>query len=146
MLKLPVPGGCYALGGSVAQIAQDPLLPMGSLMIGYQCHSCANLEIPNGNTVLEAGCTILVVTRPESVHLMIDFLGIQVSHLPTREVSLQLVDVGLHQIFWNDPLAEGIPHGSLFCWQQLASNGIESAAISARCNSGGIAVQRTCRY
>lgn len=87
VLKLPVPSSCYAAGRSVAQIAQDPRFPTGSLIIGYQCHSCANLEIPNGNTVLEAGSTILVVTRPDSVHSMIDFLGIQASHLPTREVS-----------------------------------------------------------
>lgn len=87
VLKLPVPSGCYVAGRSVAQIAQDPRFPTGSLIIGYQCHSCANLEIPNGNTVLEAGSTILVVTRPESVHPMIDFLGIQASHLPTKEVS-----------------------------------------------------------
>ncbi|HEY9762924.1 MAG TPA: TrkA family potassium uptake protein [Trichocoleus sp.] len=87
VLKLPVPGGCYVAGRSVAQVAQDPRFPTGSLIIGYQCHSCANLEIPNGNTVLEAGSTILVVTRPESVHTMIDFLGIQASHLPTIEVS-----------------------------------------------------------
>jgi trk system potassium uptake protein TrkA len=77
----------YVVGRSVAQIAQDARFPQGSLIIGYQCHSCANLEIPNGNTVLEAGSTILVVTRPESVHPMIDFLGIQASHLPTLEVS-----------------------------------------------------------
>jgi trk system potassium uptake protein TrkA len=87
VLKLPVPSGCYVVGRSVAQIAQDARFPQGSLIIGYQCHSCANLEIPNGNTVLEAGSTILVVTRPESVHPMIDFLGIQASHLPTLEVS-----------------------------------------------------------
>ncbi|MBD2182782.1 potassium channel family protein [Aerosakkonema funiforme] len=87
VLKLPVPNGCYAAGHTVAQIAQDPRFPTGSLIIGYQCHSRANLEIPNGNTVLEAGSTILVVTRPESVHPMIDFLGIEASHLPTREVS-----------------------------------------------------------
>ncbi|HEY9834326.1 MAG TPA: TrkA family potassium uptake protein [Stenomitos sp.] len=87
VLKLPVPNGCYAAGRTVAQIAQDPRFPTGSLIIGYQCHSRANLEIPNGNTVLEAGSTILVVTRPESVHPMIDFLGIEASHLPTREVS-----------------------------------------------------------
>lgn len=87
VLKLPVPGGCYVAGRSVAQIAQDPRFPTGSLIIGYQCHSCANLEIPNGNTILQAGSTILVVTRPESVHPMIKFLGIQASHLPTREVS-----------------------------------------------------------
>ncbi|MGI0484671.1 potassium channel family protein [Pantanalinema rosaneae CENA516] len=87
VLKLPVPNGCYVAGRSVAQIAQDSRFPKGSLIIGYQCHACANLEIPNGNTVLEAGSTILVVTRSESVHPMIDFLGIQASHLPTLEVS-----------------------------------------------------------
>lgn len=87
VLKLPVPGDCYVAGRTVAQIAQDSRFPKGSLIIGYQCHACANLQIPNGNTVLEAGSTILVVTRPELVHQMIDFLGIQASHLPTLEVS-----------------------------------------------------------
>ncbi|MFQ4136288.1 potassium channel family protein [Nodosilinea sp. PGN35] len=87
VLKLPVPDGCYVAGRSVAQIAQDLRFPTGSLIIGYQCHSCASLEIPNGNTILQAGSTILVVTRPESVHPMIDFLGIQASHLPRIEVS-----------------------------------------------------------
>ncbi len=75
------------VGRSAAPLAQDPRFPTGSLIIRYQCPSCANLEIPNGNTVLEAGSTILVVTRPESVHPMIDFLGIQASRLPTIEVS-----------------------------------------------------------
>lgn len=73
MLKLPVPGDCYVAGRTVAQIAQDPRFPTSSLIIGYQCHACANLEIPNGNTVLEVGSTI---TRPELVHPMIDYLGI----------------------------------------------------------------------
>jgi len=70
-------------GRTIAQVAQDPRFPTGSLIIGYQCYANANLEIPNGNTILEAGSTILVVTRPEFVHLMIDYLGIRVSHLPT---------------------------------------------------------------
>ncbi|MFB2877074.1 potassium channel family protein [Floridanema aerugineum] len=87
VLKLPVPGNCFVAGRSVAQIAQDSAFPKGSLIIGYQSHTHANLQIPNGNTVLEAGSTILVVTRPESVHKMIDYLGIQASHLPTLEVS-----------------------------------------------------------
>jgi trk system potassium uptake protein len=87
VLKLPVPGNCYVAGRTVAQIAQDPRFPSGSLIIGYQCHACANLEIPNGSTVLEAGSTILVVTRPDLVHQMIDYLGIHASHLPTLEVS-----------------------------------------------------------
>jgi trk system potassium uptake protein TrkA len=87
VLKLPVPSGCYVVGRSIAQIAQDPRFPTGSLIIGYQSHASASLEIPNGNTLLEAGSTILVVTRPESVHQMIDFLGIQASHLSSLEVS-----------------------------------------------------------
>jgi trk system potassium uptake protein len=87
VLKLPVPGECYVAGRTVAQIAQDPQFPSGSLIIGYQCHTCAGLEIPNGNTVLEAGSTILVVTRPELVHQMINLMGLNASHLPTLEVS-----------------------------------------------------------
>ncbi|WP_088889941.1 potassium channel family protein [Leptolyngbya ohadii] len=87
VLKLPLPTDCYATGRTVAQIAQDSRFPTGSLIIGYQRHAHANLEIPNGNTVLEAGSTILVVTRPELVHPMIDFLGIEASRLPTLEVS-----------------------------------------------------------
>ncbi|WP_088889578.1 potassium channel family protein [Leptolyngbya ohadii] len=87
VLKLPLPEDCYATGRTVAQIAQDPRFPTGSLIIGYQRYPHANLEIPNGNTVLEPGSTILVVTRPELVHPMIDFLGIEASRLPTLEVS-----------------------------------------------------------
>jgi trk system potassium uptake protein TrkA len=87
VLKLPVPGGCYIAGRTVAHVAQDPSFPKGSLMIGYQCHSCAELIIPNGGTVLEAGSTILVVTKPDLVHKLIDFMGICTSHLPTLEVA-----------------------------------------------------------
>lgn len=87
VLKLPVPADCYVTGRTIAQIAQDPRFPQGSLIIGYQCHACANLEIPNGNTRLEAGSTILVVTRPELVHSMIDYLGIPANHRPTLAVS-----------------------------------------------------------
>lgn len=87
ILKLPVPGDCNVAGRTVAQVAQDPRFPTGSLIIGYQCYANANLEIPNGNTILAAGSTILVVTRPELVHPMIDYLGIRASHLPTSTVS-----------------------------------------------------------
>lgn len=87
VLKLPVPPGCNVAGQTVAQIAQDPRFPKGSLIIGYQQHAHASVEIPNGNTVLESDSTILVVTRSELVHPMIDYLGIQASHLPAIEVS-----------------------------------------------------------
>lgn len=87
VLKLPVPGDCYIAGRTVANIAQDPRFPSGSLIIGYApCTSCS-LVIPNGNTVLEAGSTILVVTKPELVHQMIDFMGLASSHLPALEVA-----------------------------------------------------------
>lgn len=87
VLKLPVPSGCYVVGRSVAQIAQDPRFPKGSLIIGYQSQGCTDLVIPNGNTILEADSTILVVTQPDLVHQMIDFLGIKSSRLPIRAVS-----------------------------------------------------------
>jgi trk system potassium uptake protein len=86
VLKLPVPADCYIAGRTVAHVAQDPNFPTGSLLIGYQCHSCADLIIPNGSTVLEAGSTILVVTKPGLVHKMIDFMGICTSRLPALEV------------------------------------------------------------
>jgi trk system potassium uptake protein len=87
VLKLPVPGDCYIAGRTIAQVAQDKRFPQGSLIIGYQCHSCADLTIPNGSTVLNAGSTILVVTKPGLVHQMIDFMGLASSHLPTLEVA-----------------------------------------------------------
>ncbi len=87
VLKLPVPADCYVAGRTVAQIAQDPRFPSGSLIIGYQPHPHMDLIIPNGNTVLEAGSTILVVSKPDLMHQVIDFLGLGASHLPAIEVS-----------------------------------------------------------
>jgi len=87
VLKLPVPADCYVAGRTVAQIAQDPQFPSGSLIIGYQPHPHMDLIIPNGNTVLEAGSTILVVSKPDAMHQMIDYLGLAASHLPAIEVS-----------------------------------------------------------
>ncbi|WP_416675605.1 potassium channel family protein [Egbenema bharatensis] len=87
VLKLPVPSDCYIAGRTIAEIAQDPKFPTGSLIIGYQCHVCADLVIPNGNTRLDAGSTILVVTKPGLVRQMIDYMGICSSHRPTLEVS-----------------------------------------------------------
>lgn len=86
VLKLSVPGGCYVAGRTVAQVAQDPQFPAGSLIIGYQAHPHEELVIPNGQTVLEQGSTILVVTKPGLVHQMIDFLGLCTSHHPILEV------------------------------------------------------------
>lgn len=87
VLKLPVPSDCYIAGRTVAEVAQDPKFPTGSLIIGYQCHACADLIIPNGNTRLDAGSTILVVTKPGLVRQMIDFMEIDPNHRPTLEVA-----------------------------------------------------------
>ena len=87
VLKLPVTKDCYITDRAVADIASDPQFPKGSLLIGYQPHPQADLIIPNGGTVLEAGSTILVVTKPNSLRQIIQFVGLSTSHLPTVEVS-----------------------------------------------------------
>lgn len=74
VLKLSIPGNCYVAGCTVAQVAQDSRFPTGTLIIGYQRHPYEDLVIPNGQTVLEQGSTLLVVTKPGLVRQMIDFL------------------------------------------------------------------------
>lgn len=74
VLKLAIPKTCYVAGRSVAEIAQDSRFPTGSLIIGYQPHPQDNLMIPNGSTVLEPGSTILIVTKPGTLHQVIDFI------------------------------------------------------------------------
>jgi trk system potassium uptake protein TrkA len=74
VLKLPIPQGSHVAGRSLAQIAQDPCFPQGSLIIGYQAHPLEDLFIPNGNTVLEEGSTVLMVTKPGALHQVIDFV------------------------------------------------------------------------
>lgn len=74
VLKLAVPKNCYVAGRSVAEIAQDSRFPTGSLIIGYQPHPQDDLMIPNGSTVLEPGSTILIVTKPGTLHQVIDFI------------------------------------------------------------------------
>ncbi|WP_346293066.1 TrkA family potassium uptake protein [Sphaerothrix gracilis] len=76
VLKLSIPKECYIVGRSLAEIAQDPRFPSGTLVIGYQAHLHADLVIPNGSTVLESGSTILAVTKPELVRQIIDFMGL----------------------------------------------------------------------
>jgi trk system potassium uptake protein TrkA len=75
VLKISIPEQCNVVGRSVAQIAQDDRFPKGSLIIGYQPHPHMDLMIPNGSTELEAGSTILIVTKPGSLHQVIDFIG-----------------------------------------------------------------------
>ncbi|MFN6483947.1 MULTISPECIES: TrkA family potassium uptake protein [unclassified Nostoc] len=74
VLKLSIPNNCYVAGRSVAEIAQDPQFPTGSLIIGYQSHPHQDLMIPNGSTILEPYSTVLIVTKPGSLHQVIDFI------------------------------------------------------------------------
>ncbi|MEW6496194.1 MAG: TrkA family potassium uptake protein, partial [Cyanobacteriota bacterium] len=55
--------------------------------IGYQPHSRADLVIPNGNTLLEAGSTVLVVTKSELLHQVVNYLGLGSNHPPASEVA-----------------------------------------------------------
>jgi trk system potassium uptake protein len=74
VLKLAIPPIGSVIGRTLADVAQDPRFPSGSLIIGYQAHAHMDLTIPNGSTVLEAESTVLVATKPGSVHAVIDFL------------------------------------------------------------------------
>ncbi|BAU40436.1 MULTISPECIES: TrkA family potassium uptake protein [Cyanophyceae] len=74
ILKLHIPASCRVVGRSLAEIAQDPRFPRDSLIIGYQPHHHENLVIPKGSTVLEAGSTILMATKPGSIHQAVDFI------------------------------------------------------------------------
>ena len=74
VLKLAIPESCYVVGRSVAEIAQDSRFLAGSLVIGYQRHPHEDLTIPNGSTILEPSSTVLIVTKPGSLHQVIDFI------------------------------------------------------------------------
>lgn len=74
VMKLAIPNNCYVVGRSIAEIAQNPQFPSGSLIIGYQSHPQKDLIIPNGSTVVEPGSTVLVVTKPGLLHEVIDFI------------------------------------------------------------------------
>lgn len=74
VLKLSILNNCYVVGRSIAEIAQDSRFPNGSLIIGYQPHPHEDLTIPNGSTVLEPDSTVLIVTKPGSLHQVIDFI------------------------------------------------------------------------
>jgi len=77
VLKLSLPENCSVVGRKVAEIAQDEKFPMGTLIIGYQVNHHEPLSIPNGNTILEGGSTILAVTKPEFVRQLINFMGLR---------------------------------------------------------------------
>ncbi|WP_414549647.1 potassium channel family protein [Anabaena sp. CCY 0017] len=74
VLKMLIPNNCYVVGRSVAEIAQNPNFPSGSLIIGYQSHPHTDLIIPNGSTVVEPSSTVLIVTKPGFLHQVIDFI------------------------------------------------------------------------
>ena len=74
VLKLPVPENSHIAGRTLVSIAQDPSFPQGTLIIGYQAHLHEDLIIPNGNTVIAANSTMLMVTKPGSMREVIDFI------------------------------------------------------------------------
>ncbi|MBD1824829.1 TrkA family potassium uptake protein [Cyanobacteria bacterium FACHB-DQ100] len=74
VFKLSISPNCNVVGRSVAEVAQDPRFPRGSLIIGYQPHSQMDLEIPNGSTILAPDSTVLMVTKPGFMHEVIDFI------------------------------------------------------------------------
>jgi trk system potassium uptake protein TrkA len=74
ILKVAIPNNCYVVGRTLAEVAQNPQFPSGSLIIGYQSHPHTDLIIPNGSTVLEPGSTVLIVTKPGQIHQVVDFI------------------------------------------------------------------------
>lgn len=87
VFKLAIPAESDVAGCSVAQVAKDQRFPKGSLIIGYQPHPHADLIIPQADTVLKAGSTILVVTKSELLHQVINYLGLCANHLPASGVA-----------------------------------------------------------
>ncbi|HAJ61730.1 MAG TPA: TrkA family potassium uptake protein [Cyanobacteria bacterium UBA8543] len=82
VFKLAIPADSHVAGRSLALVSKDARFPEGSLIIGYQSHPNADLVIPNGNTMLEAGSTVLVVTKSKMLHQVVDYLGLLSSHPP----------------------------------------------------------------
>ncbi len=74
VLKLAISANCNVAGRSLAEVAQDARFPSGSLIIGYQPHTHMDLMIPNGSTILEPDSTVLIATKPGSIHQVIDFI------------------------------------------------------------------------
>ncbi|MCG6137980.1 MAG: TrkA family potassium uptake protein [Nostoc sp. LLA-1] len=74
VLKMAIPDNCYVVGRSLAEIAQNPNFPSGSLIIGYQSHPHTDLIIPNGSTIVEPTSTVLIATKPGFLHQVIDFI------------------------------------------------------------------------
>jgi len=87
VFKLAIPADSHVAGCSLGFIAKDSRFPVGSLIIGYQPHPYADLVIPNSNTMLEAGSTILVVTKSELLHQVVYYLDLRSNHPPVSEVA-----------------------------------------------------------
>lgn len=87
VFKLTIPGDSHVAGRSVGLVVKDSRFPPGTLIIGYQPHSHTDLVIPNGNTMLEAGSTVLVVTKSELLHQVVDYWGLRSNHPPASEVA-----------------------------------------------------------
>ncbi|NEP03144.1 MAG: TrkA family potassium uptake protein [Symploca sp. SIO2E9] len=75
VFKLAVSKESEVNGCTLIQVTEDPRFPAGSLIIGYQSHPHADLVIPDSNTILETGSTVLVVTQSELLHQVIDFFS-----------------------------------------------------------------------
>ncbi|NCJ05061.1 TrkA family potassium uptake protein [Synechococcales cyanobacterium C] len=74
ILKLSISNQCYVVGRCVAEVAQDRRFPSGTLIVGYQSHPQMDLIIPNGQTLIESGSTVLIATKPGSVHQVVNFI------------------------------------------------------------------------
>ncbi|NJR49719.1 MAG: TrkA family potassium uptake protein [Leptolyngbyaceae cyanobacterium CSU_1_3] len=74
VVKLAISANCNVVGRSLAEVAQDPKFPTGSLIVGYQPHAHMDLMIPNGSTVLEPESTVLIAIKPGVMHQVIDFI------------------------------------------------------------------------
>lgn len=86
VFKLSIPADSHVASRSVALVSKDSRFPEGSLIIGYQTHAHADLVIPNGDTILEAGSTLLVVTKSELLHQVVDYLALHSNHPEVSEV------------------------------------------------------------
>jgi len=87
VFKLSIPEDSHVAGRSIALVSRDSRFPEGSLIIGHQTHPHADLVIPNGNTMLEAGSTLLVVTKSELLHQVVDYLALRANHPPVSGVA-----------------------------------------------------------
>lgn len=76
IFKLAIPAESHVAGRSLALVSKDSRFPPGSLIIGYQPHPHTDLIVPEPNTTLEAGSSILVVTHSDLLHQVLDYLGL----------------------------------------------------------------------